>query len=193
MIVWYRRRADRAEKLSLVDPLTGLANRRRLDQDLARLDAAREAARQPISVAMVDVDDFKRYNDTFGHSAGDAALQQVGSAIASAIAGGTTSTGAASGRLSGSVYRYGGEEFLLLLRNAPKSEAVNACEAVRSAVSSLPNRITVSIGVATGTDEPLPTLTMAADEALYRAKADGRDQVVATGVTNRTGARVSSM
>lgn len=188
-MAWYRRRADRAEQLSLVDPLTGLANRRRLDQDLARLEAVREAARRPISLAMIDVDDFKRYNDTFGHREGDAALRQVGAAIASVIS--TASTGAP--RSNDSVYRYGGEEFLLLLSDAPKPDAVATCEAVRLAVAGLPSQITVSIGVATGIDEPLSTLTVAADEALYRAKANGRDQVVATEVANRSGARVSSI
>ncbi len=178
---WYRRRAERMEALSFVDPLTGLANRRRLDQDLARLDAERTAARLPVSVAMVDVDEFKRFNDTFGHREGDVALQSVSSTIAAAV------------RSSDSVYRYGGEEFLVLLRNAPQSEAVEVCEGIRLAVASLPNHVTVSIGVATGNDEPLPTLTVAADEALYRAKEDGRNRIVATSVINRGGARVSSV
>ncbi len=178
---WFRRRAERAEALSFVDPLTGLANRRRLDQDLARLDAERTAARQPVSVAMVDVDEFKRFNDTFGHSEGDVALRNVSTTIAAAV------------RASDSVYRYGGEEFLVLLRNAAQQEAVDVCEGIRLAVASLPNLVTVSIGVATGHDEPLPTLTVAADEALYRAKEDGRNRIVATSVVNRGGARVSSV
>ncbi|MEZ5225279.1 MAG: GGDEF domain-containing protein [Acidimicrobiales bacterium] len=113
---WFRRRAERMEALSFVDPLTGLANRRRLDQDLARLDAERTAARQPVSVAMVDVDEFKRFNDTFGHSEGDVALRNVSTTIAAAV------------RSSDSVYRYGGEEFLVLLRNAPQHAAVDVCD-----------------------------------------------------------------
>ncbi len=178
---WFRRRAERMEALSFVDPLTGLANRRRLDQDLAQLDAERTAARQPVSVAMVDVDEFKRFNDTFGHAEGDRALQNVSTTIAAAV------------RPSDSVYRYGGEEFLVLLRNAPQNEAVHVCEGIRLAVAGLANRVTVSIGVATGNDERLPILTDAADEALYRAKADGRNRIVATSVVNRDGARVSSV
>ena len=180
-IGWYRRRATRMEALSLVDPLTGLANRRRLDQDLARFDAERVAARQPVSLAMVDVDEFKRFNDTFGHAEGDVALQTVSTTIAKSI------------RPQDSVYRYGGEEFLVLLRNAPQQEAAHVCEGIRLAVAGLPNQVTVSIGVATGIEEPLTTLTVAADEALYKAKSDGRNRIVATSVLNRVGARVSDI
>ncbi len=180
-VAWFQRRASRMEKLSLVDPLTGLANRRRLDQDLARFDQERAEARRPVSVAMIDVDDFKRFNDTYGHGAGDRALRSVSMTIAACI------------RSSDSVYRYGGEEFLVLLRGAPKQDAVDVCERVRLAIAGLTSQVTVSIGVATGLDEPLPTLTVAADEALYKAKADGRNCVVATSVVNRDGARVSAI
>jgi diguanylate cyclase (GGDEF)-like protein len=165
----------------MVDPLTGLANRRRLDQDLVRIDAERAAARAAVSVAMVDVDHFKRFNDTYGHREGDVMLQSIGSAITGAVRPGDT------------VYRYGGEEFLVLMRNAPQVAAVEVCEGVRHAVSRLERSVTVSIGVATGIEESLSTLTVAADEALYRAKEEGRDRVVPTTVANRAAARVSAI
>ncbi len=178
---WYRRYTSRLEKLVLVDPLTGLANRRRLDQDLAHLEAVRRAAREAVSVAMVDVDFFKRFNDAFGHQEGDRALRAVGSTIAAAVRPGDV------------VYRYGGEEFLVLMTNAPQADALEVCERIRISVAGLNLSLTVSVGVATGIREPLPTLTVAADEALFRAKEEGRNRVVATTIANLAGARVSPL
>jgi diguanylate cyclase (GGDEF)-like protein len=129
---------------------------------------------RPLALLMIDVDHFKSYNDTFGHQAGDAALQSVARVLATGL------------RASDVAYRYGGEEFVLILRETTRSDAVVLAERVRSAIEhhfaapSHPRAITISIGVA-GLPEHGPsgdTLTHAADEALYEAKSAGRNRVV---------------
>lgn len=158
------------------DPLTGLANRRRLDGDLRHGIPKLVAQGYPIAFAMVDVDHFKNFNDTYGHPAGDALLQQVASAIAGAV------------RNEDVVYRYGGEEFSVLLPGASPSEAMRVAERVRWAVQNTPMHddqgrpvppITVSVGVSHRIDANTEALVAEADGALYTAKQAGRNRVIA--------------
>jgi diguanylate cyclase (GGDEF)-like protein len=124
---------------------------------------------------MVDIDRFKRLNDTYGHATGDEVLRAVGGAIVSAV------------REDDVPARFGGEEFVVLLRNPDPGVAVEVGERIRSAVGELDlrslgvPRVSVSVGVAVADepDEPIESLLETADRALYRAKRNGRDRVVA--------------
>jgi diguanylate cyclase (GGDEF)-like protein len=158
------------------DPLTGLANRRRLDGDLNSTLGNLLAAGDPVAFAMVDVDHFKRFNDTYGHPAGDELLRQVAMAIASAV------------RSNDVVYRYGGEEFCVLLPGASADEARLVAERIRWAVETRAmvddmgrpvTPVTVSVGVSCRNDLNTEALVAAADGALYAAKQNGRNCVVA--------------
>jgi diguanylate cyclase (GGDEF)-like protein len=161
---------------SIRDSLTGLYNRRYLEESLAReIDRARRRG-IPVAVLMLDVDHFKRFNDTHGHEAGDAVLANVGEVLKRLSRGEDVAC------------RYGGEEFVLVLPECPTDVASRRAEEIREAVRQLPLRvrgdsiegITVSIGVAGFPDhgDDGPTVVAAADAALYRAKAEGRDRVV---------------
>jgi diguanylate cyclase (GGDEF)-like protein len=156
------------------DALTGLRNRRALAEDLPTLIARCERNGHDLSAVMLDVDEFKAYNDRFGHPAGDEALRRVAGVLLS------------TGRQTDVFYRYGGEELLCLVPQAAPA-AMLAAERLRRAVQDLglghPDSehgiVTLSAGVATWgagtrTEEALIT---AADQALYRAKAGGRNQV----------------
>ncbi len=180
-VLFFRRRAERLADLALLDPLTGLANRRQLDQDLESLERERIRARAPVTAVMIDVDKFKLVNDTKGHAEGDRILQVVGRSIASSVRDGDV------------CYRYGGEEFFVLLRFTDRGSGLVVAERIRRAVEGCGEDVTISLGVATGVDEPVPVLATAADEALLRAKEEGRNRVVATSVDNPHGARVSDL
>ncbi len=160
--------------LAHTDALTGLANRLALE---ARLAAAFGSSRQhgrPLSAVMIDVDHFKQFNDRFGHPAGDGVLREVARLLSRSVRGGDTAG------------RYGGEEFLVVLPEADRAGARSLAERIRHAVAatSWPLRaITVSVGTATLTaDVPdWPELVSRADQALYRAKREGRDRVAEFG------------
>jgi two-component system chemotaxis response regulator CheY len=171
-----RHRAELAH-LARHDPLTGLGNRRSLQEDLEVLHARSQRYRRGFALAMCDIDRFKAYNDTHGHQAGDQALRAVAATIAQEVRGGD------------SVYRYGGEEFLLILPEQTQDTALVAVERVRSAVERLaipqpaagPGGIlTLSAGIAAfgpGEATTAEELLQQADAALYRAKAAGRNQL----------------
>jgi diguanylate cyclase (GGDEF)-like protein len=154
------------------DPLTGMRNRRALADDLLELEARREIEGD-FAVALCDVDHFKAYNDRLGHLAGDHALRTI-----SAIVRATLRTGDLS-------YRFGGEELLLILRNADAEEAHAVAERVRGAVQAaaaphpdgVDGVLTVSVGVAAGPDDT-DRLLARADGALYEAKRKGRNRTV---------------
>ena len=154
-------------RMLLTDGLTGLANRRRLDTDLDRcVDAD-----LPIAVAMIDIDLFKQLNDRQGHVAGDVVLQRVADTIAASV------------RQSDVVYRYGGEEFCVLLPGASEANALGVIERVRAQVekidfSDLGESVTVSAGVASGPGEDVRDFLYQADRALYSAKEAGRNRVL---------------
>ena len=124
---------------------------------------------------MIDIDRFKRLNDTFGHAVGDHVLREVAQAIAEAV------------REDDVPARFGGEEFAVLLRNPSPEVAVEVGERVRRAVSTLDLRrlgvpgvcVSVGVAVATSPEMPLDVVIDEADRALYRAKRGGRDRVVA--------------
>lgn len=152
------------------DPLTGLANRARIDEVLAReLARARRHAR-PLSIAIGDIDHFKAVNDLHGHAVGDEVLRRVA---------GVLRAGARAGELVG---RWGGEEFLWLLPETGLDAARSACERARRAVAGLAietvGAVSISFGVATlRRHEDAADLVERADAALYRAKRQGRDRV----------------
>jgi diguanylate cyclase (GGDEF)-like protein len=166
-------------QLSTHDPLTGVANRRKLDETLeAEFDRKRMLG-TPLSVAMVDIDFFKSYNDTCGHQKGDGCLLSVAGALESVVR-----------RDTDLVARYGGEEFVVVMPGMRPREAHRFGERMRSAIEKLDIRhpalggtahISVSIGVATcqdGKDCTVTDLVARADRALYRAKSQGRNQTV---------------
>jgi len=159
-----------------IDPLTGLFNRRWLENMLRRLLQRARAAGQELALAMIDVDNFKAYNDSHGHLAGDRALFTVARSVVEHL------------RPEDSVARYGGEEMLALLPNTDLTGARLIGERLRSAVESLAITaadgtalpgVTISVGVADmRPDHDAPDLLVkAADEALYRAKRIGRNAV----------------
>ena len=167
--------SDRAHRRrSTLDPLTGLFNRNALEQRLAELDGQPAGGKEGSSHALLlcDLDHFKRVNDELGHAAGDAVLQDVAYTMRSAL------------RAGDSIYRVGGEEILVVLPGATKADAFGVGERLRVAVRERrPGGVpmTISVGVAVSRPGPLDTdeLVGLADEALYSAKAAGRDRVMA--------------
>jgi diguanylate cyclase (GGDEF)-like protein len=165
------------EKLSVTDALTGLRNRRFAEWFLSReLERVRRHGNR-LSALMIDIDHFKRVNDTHGHPVGDAALRHVGALMAGQL------------RKTDVAARWGGEEFLVALAQVPLEGALAFAERLRAAVEATPYRLpngkplelTVSIGVATAihADAGADELVAAADRALYDAKRSGRNCVVA--------------
>ncbi|MFO2465075.1 sensor domain-containing diguanylate cyclase [Pseudomonas sp. 15FMM2] len=174
------RRRYRAEKvlseLAATDALTGLANRRILDQRL-RLEWDRaQRSSEPLALLMIDVDHFKAFNDRHGHQGGDDALRNVAQVIASNIR-----------RPADLAARYGGEEFAVILPHTDAKGARVIAEQIRSSVEKLPpvagsvGPITVSVGLSTGdrkNPSSLEQLLLSADQALYAAKHGGRNRTV---------------
>jgi diguanylate cyclase (GGDEF)-like protein len=163
---------------SLTDALTGLGNRRRMEQDLASTHAHAQRTGRPYALAMFDIDHFKTYNDHYGHLAGDDALRHVADHLTHAA------------RTGERIYRYGGEEFLLLLPDATPADATAAARRVHRAVTNTayphaarptpPPIVTLSGGVACWTpDSHLSSaeLVQLADQALFHAKSTGRNHV----------------
>jgi diguanylate cyclase (GGDEF)-like protein len=160
---------------SIHDPLTGLFNRRYMEETLEReVHRARRAGR-PMSVLMLDVDSFKQQNDLFGHDAGDSVLREIGRLLRDSL------------RKEDVPCRFGGEEFVLVLPDASLEGAARRAEQIRQAVSQMAiahgtrmiGPVTVSIGVATFPEHGHDgrALLHAADAAMYQAKRDGRDRV----------------
>jgi diguanylate cyclase (GGDEF)-like protein len=172
-IVLYQRsvyRTLRATRLALTDELTGLGNQRqfheRLEHDLDRAVTERSS----VALCLLDVDDFKRVNDTFGHPVGDQVLTEVASHL----------------RQGGEAFRLGGDEFAILLPGATEREGLTTARAVAERVGRVfcpdGSRVTVSVGVAAFPGKGLQRneLQRAADAALYRAKREGKDLVRAS-------------
>jgi diguanylate cyclase (GGDEF)-like protein len=159
----------RLQRLSLLDPLTGIANRRRFDECLELEWRRGMRSGAPLSLLMIDVDRFKLFNDTHGHQAGDDVLRSVAAIMRECLH-----------RAADIVARFGGEEFAVLLPETDAVQASRAAERLRERVAAHAP-VTVSIGVATmSVDRTLvpSALIAAADEALYEAKRRGRDRVV---------------
>jgi len=171
-----RRRQDAEQGLATLaatDSLTGLANRRRLDQVLRQEWSRAQRNGKPLAVLMVDVDHFKAFNQRHGHAGGDHALREVAKAIEACIR-----------RPADLAARYGGEEFQVVLPETDLAGARLLAERIRTSVEALApfaddaHAVTVSIGIGvSGTQHDLSGVLGAADEALYRAKAKGRNQV----------------
>lgn len=164
-------------RLARTDGLTGLVNRRTLDESLELEWRRAQRSQRTLSILFIDIDHFKAYNDSCGHQLGDRTLIAVGHCIDANLH-----------RPADLLARYGGEEFVAVLPNTPQDSAAMLAEQIRLAVDSLAlphahsahGRVTVSIGVASWEPDRFPdtaALLKAADEALYLAKSGGRNQV----------------
>ena len=165
---------------SLSDGLTGVGNRRYFDVCIDKEWRASKRNNKPLSLLLIDVDHFKRYNDRYGHQQGDLCLQQVAAAMRNALP-----------RTADMLFRYGGEEFCALLPEMRSADAVEVAEKLRASVQSLalPHAnapagiVSVSIGVASHNQRShtdYGQLIQAADDALYEAKHAGRNIVRAS-------------
>jgi len=167
--VRYGTMVEEIERLATRDPLTGLANRRVFEDTLPREVARARRTDAPLSLVILDVDHFKRVNDEHGHQAGDAALRDIGSALAANTKGFDV------------VARLGGDEFAVLLPGCPASDAASVAERLRAGGASTAHghTATLSAGYATLTDSMSTgdDLVAAADAGLYVAKRAGRSQV----------------
>lgn len=169
---------EQLSKLASLDSLTQMANRRRFDQHLTQEWQRMSRDQTPLSLILGDIDFFKAYNDTYGHPAGDQCLQQVAKAI-----------DLAATRPGDLVARYGGEEFVVILPNTPPEGALQVAEEIQSNLRDLEiahdhsrvgSYVTLSLGVASTIPSPETTsgmLIATADEALYEAKAAGRNKI----------------
>jgi diguanylate cyclase (GGDEF)-like protein/putative nucleotidyltransferase with HDIG domain len=159
--------ALRAMRLALTDPLTGLGNHRHFHERLERELRYAHERRLPLSLCLIDVDDFKRVNDRFGHPAGDRMLSQLAARL----------------RQTGEAFRLGGDEFALLLPGSDEHTALVAAESVVDRIAALKleqvGSVTVSVGVATSPQhaEERDELVRLADSALYWAKEYGKNRV----------------
>lgn len=172
-----KQRTDLLETMAFLDGMTGIANRRQFDRQLEKEWQLMMRRSAPLSLLLIDIDHFKRYNDHYGHGAGDDCLRLVARTIASVPK-----------RPGDLAARYGGEEFAIILPDTDEKGASTVAEAVRLAVESLKlphvsspliDHITISLGVTT--DIPrrqgnLQYLVNAADHALYHAKSAGRNR-----------------
>jgi diguanylate cyclase (GGDEF)-like protein len=167
----------RFSELSTTDGLTGIANRRKFDAAISEEWARAARTGTTLSLIMLDIDHFKKYNDHYGHQQGDDCLRRVAEVLRT------------SARRQGDlVSRYGGEEFCMILPDTGAPGGLEIAERLRTAIEGLNmphalspyGRITVSIGLASlaaGDENSSPTLLRLADEALYRAKSEGRNRV----------------
>jgi len=172
---------DKLSAMALTDGLTGIFNRRAFDESLEREWKRTLREGSEISLLLLDIDNFKRFNDLYGHQVGDDCLRAVATAISGAV------------RATDIAARYGGEEIAIILPSTFTAGAVEVAEKVRSAIAALRlghegnpgegGRLTVSIGVATalarqgGTIRMPESLLLAADNAMYKAKHEGRNRV----------------
>lgn len=167
------------ERLSHSDGLTGIANRRYFNTMLSREFSRMQRQNQPLGLVMIDVDDFKAFNDHYGHLRGDECLQLVAQTIDQCLQ-----------RPGDMVARYGGEEFVCLLPNTPVSGALKLAHDIQAAIAGLQmphvqaqatDFVTVSMGVAAATPQEVPgshQLLALADARLYRAKRGGRNRII---------------
>ena len=157
------------EKLTRVDALTGIGNRRAFDEQLVRELKRAEREGTPVALAMFDFDHFKAYNDTHGHPAGDRLLSEVAAAWQGCL------------RATDSLARYGGEEFALIAPGCTEDDAIALVDRLRAAVT---DDQTCSAGVALWDGAETPEALLArADAALYAAKLAGRDRTRLAGAS----------
>lgn len=175
-----QRALDQLEQVASTDRLTGAWNRRRFEEAVLPEIALAHRRRDPLSLLMFDLDHFKRVNDAFGHSTGDAVLAATAQTVRQHL------------RLSDALIRWGGEEFLVMAPATRLEGAMGLAEKLRAAMAAIefPNvgQVTMSLGVSEYTlGETLETWIERTDQALYRAKAEGRNRVVAAPTPERQG------
>lgn len=158
------------EKLSITDGLTGLYNHRYIVDLTSRLIEEAKRYKQALSVSMIDIDNFKSINDTYGHPLGDEVLIKLASTFEEKV------------RKTDYAGRYGGEEFLIVLKHTDISGAIDVIERIRSSIENLKwqkkdLKITISSGVYQRTDEDTSLLISKADQLLLKAKKNGKNRV----------------
>ncbi|MFZ6709488.1 sensor domain-containing diguanylate cyclase [Undibacterium sp. TC9W] len=175
-----KRIEDQLTQLAMIDGLTGLANRRHLDEVLSQEYARHVRSGDELSLILIDVDFFKLFNDTYGHVAGDECLKQLANAIKRVLV-----------RTTDLAARYGGEEFACVLPRTKQQGAIAIAEKIREEInrlaiphshSSVANYVTVSLGVVTAfckADRAVLDIVQTADEQLYAAKSNGRNRYLA--------------
>jgi diguanylate cyclase (GGDEF)-like protein len=169
-----RQRSEELDRLSRTDALTGLHNRRHVQEYLTRLGSLAHRNVKPIAVLIIDIDHFKSVNDRYGHDAGDAVLREVGDRMVGNV------------RLEDMVGRWGGEEFLVVLPDTGIQGAAELAERLRQVIADEPCRlpaggalpVTISLGCAASVVDDVATLVRSADAAMYQAKQSGRNRVV---------------
>lgn len=174
---------DVLESLSYMDGLTCISNRRKFDQEFELMWNIAKREKSLISIIMIDIDQFKAFNDLYGHWEGDACLKKVAQCLSATVS-----------RKTDIVARYGGEEFICVMRNTILNDTCEMAEKMRSNIEALgiPHKgsetaevITVSLGIGhcvPASDDDSDKLIQAADEALYRAKKEGRNRINFLGV-----------
>ncbi|EJO9872521.1 diguanylate cyclase [Vibrio vulnificus] len=182
------------EKLSFMDSLTQVSNRRRFDEQLNTLWFHHAREKLPLTIMLCDIDFFKEFNDRYGHQAGDEALIQVATVFSQVVS-----------RSSDCVARYGGEEFALLLPNTTAEGALKVAEKIHTYIaesniahqgSKITGRVTISIGLVSYIPSPedVPDMGVAlADSALYQAKSDGRNRTCVHPISLSSGESPSTL
>ncbi|WP_417447894.1 diguanylate cyclase [Idiomarina abyssalis] len=167
---------EKLQKLSETDPLTGLLNRRGFENSFQRLILLHQKSKEPLSILLIDIDHFKKFNDKYGHNAGDSTLQTVSQTLTSCV------------REQDIVARWGGEEFVLALPNLNIKKAEETANRLRLAIANqeldcegIPVAITATIGISSfnAEEDNLAVWIKAADDALYEGKEKGRNRFVA--------------
>lgn len=172
-----RTKLDHVRRESLLDPLTGISNRKAFDKELTEAVEQSHQSGEPLCLFMCDIDHFKSFNDTWGHQTGDHVLKLVAQCLSENVKGRDTAA------------RYGGEEFAVILRRTPLRAGMTLANQIRANVETkklvrrsngdLLGRLTISIGVAElGANEKPQSLIERADTCLYAAKKAGRNRVV---------------
>jgi two-component system cell cycle response regulator len=169
-----RQRNEDLDRISRTDALTGLRNRRHVEEYLVKLTSLARRNAEPIAVLVIDIDHFKSVNDTHGHDAGDAVLREVAGRMLGSV------------RLEDMVGRWGGEEFLVVLPNTAAEGAAELAERLHQVVGETPCRladgeavqVTISVGCAASLMDDAGRLVRSADAAMYEAKESGRNRVV---------------
>jgi diguanylate cyclase (GGDEF)-like protein len=161
-----RRKIAQLESLIRVDPLTGIGNRRSFDEDLRRSLATAERYGEDFALVLADVDHFKKVNDRYGHVAGDSVLRDLAYRLRANV------------RVGDGVYRFGGEEFALILPHTDIERARIAAEHIRRSIAQSGETMSFGVACRVRDGRSADSLINAADEALYKAKSSGRDRVV---------------
>lgn len=164
---------EKLKELAMTDSLTEILNRRAIFIKLEEEKLRADRYQRPFSVAMLDLDDFKKFNDKYGHVEGDHALKAISAALSSRV------------RKIDSVGRYGGEEFLILLPETKLEDATELCERLRALIEKdCPVKASMGVAAYPNSAKTTETLIEAADKALYEAKALGKNKVVASKKTS---------